>query len=223
MEENKMKTLVALLLFIKCLGLCAQTFKMTDNIRLNQITDREYAVSYKKSKKSCARYTSMKRGSQKMKSLLGSTFIWEKIERQWGRDFDKHDDFFWGYYKLDSVYCGFSYMVIVNEPINPHAYLLRVDSGVDSVSISGDGVLTRKYIYFTQQMFDGDESFQLDWYAIRDKGVKAFGELSEETGRYRGVFSDKIPSCFVGFDGNYYFAIEDKTSLERKYYVVYLE
>lgn len=72
-------------------------------------------------------------------------------------------------------------------------------------------------------MFDGDESFQLDWYAIRDKGVKAFGKLSEETGRYRGVFSDKIPSCFVGFDGNYYFAIEDKTSLERKYYVVYLE
>ena len=99
------------------------------------------------------------------------------IKDVWGDDFFNNDDFCWGFYKLDESETGFSYMVIVDEPINPIAYLLDNNNKVDPIAIRGDGVMTDNNVYYAQRMYDCDEKNHLDWYSIFDGTIDHFAQL----------------------------------------------
>ena len=66
----------------------------------------------------------------------------DQIKKVWG-DYFFDDDFDWWYYELDTNDSNYKYMVIVELPINPVAYLLDKDLQVDSTTIIGDGVLSK--------------------------------------------------------------------------------
>ena len=77
------------------------------------------------------------------------------IQMNGKRKRNEYDDFDWRYYELDSNESNYKYMVIVEQPINPAAYLLDKDLKVDSTIIIGDGVLGKNNIYFTEQLKQG--------------------------------------------------------------------
>ena len=70
-----------------------------------------------------------------MNDLITPKAIYSQIKEVWGEDFICYDDFDWRYYELDSNDSNYKYMVIVEQPINPAAYLLDKDLKVDSTTI----------------------------------------------------------------------------------------
>jgi uncharacterized protein YqeY len=92
---------------------------------------------------------------------------------------------------------------------------------VDSTIIIGDGVLGKNNIYFTEQLYDSDETVHLNWYNINDGQVKHIAELAETSFSYRNICDDKLPGSFTD-NKNYYFAIEEKMTHKRMYYSVSL-
>jgi hypothetical protein len=157
-----------------------------------------------------------------MDFLISPNIINKRIKEVWGEDYASCDEFGWGYYEFtnDSKY---RYMVIVEEPINPIAYLLDADMQVDSTMIVGDGVLTTDNIFFTEQLYDSDESVHLNWYSICSGQVKHLAELEEKTFCYRNFRDSQIPSSYTDNKGKFYFAIENKRTLKRMYYCIKIE
>ena len=149
-----MKIICLLLLTFYSVSLNAQSFSMTDNIILCQIKKREYIEKYKKSQSTSRALFEGKKDPQ-MNDLITPKAIYSQIKEVWGEDFICYDDFDWRYYELDSNDSNYKYMVIVEQPINPAAYLLDKDLKVDSTIIIGDGVLGKNNIYFTEQLKQG--------------------------------------------------------------------
>lgn len=214
-----MKIIYILLLTFYSASLKAQSFTMTDNILLYKITKREYISKYKKSQSSSRELFNGKKNPQ-MYFLITPKVINDQIKKVWG-DYFFDDDFDWWYYELDSNESNYKYMVIVEQPINPAAYLLDKDLKVDSTIIIGDGVLGKNNIYFTEQLYDSDETVHLNWYNINGGQVKHIAELAETSFSYRNICDDKLPGSFTD-NKNYYFAIEEKMTHKRMYYSVSL-
>ena len=217
-----MKIFFILTLSAICEILNAQSFSLSDNVVLSKTTKREYYKSYKKSKTSCRVFIDGKNQSPQMDHLISPFIIKERIKEVWGEDYASYDEFGWGYYEFsnDSKY---RYMVIVELPINPIAYLLDAEMHVDSTMIIGDGVLTTDNIYFTEQLYDSDESVHLNWYSIHNGQVQPLAKLEEETFCYRNICDPYIPSSYTDNKGKFYFAIENKKTRKRKYYCIRIE
>ena len=211
------KIFMILILATICEILNAQSFSQTDNIVLSKTTKREYYKSYKESRKSCRVLIDGKKQSSQMDFLISPNVIKERIKEVWGEDYTNYDEFCWGYYEFDND-SRYRYMVIVEQPINPIAYLLDSELQVDSTIITGNGVLTTDNIYFTERLYDSDESVHLNWYSICDGQVKHLAELEEKTFCHRNVCDSQIPSCFTDNKGKYYFAIENKKNQKKTYY-----
>lgn len=215
-----MKIICILLLTFYSASLKAQSFTMTDNILLYKITKREYISKYKKSQSSSRELFNGKKNPQ-MFFLITPKVINDQIKKVWG-DYFFDDDFDWWYYELDTNDSNYKYMVIVEMPINPVAYLLDKDLQVDSTTIIGDGVLSKDNIYFTEQLYDSDETVHLNWYSINDGQVKHIAELAESSFSYRNICDGKLSSSFTDNNKNYYFAIENKMTHKRMYYRITL-
>ena len=215
-----MKIICLLLLTFYSVSLNAQSFSMSDNIILRQIKKREYIEKYKKSQSTSRALFEGKKNPQ-MNYLITPKAIYGQIKEVWGEDFICYDDFDWRYYELDSNESNYKYMVIVEQPINPAAYLLDKDLKVDSTIIIGDGVLGKNNIYFTEQLYDSDETVHLNWYNINGGQVKHIAELAETSFSYRNICDDKLPGSFTD-NKNYYFAIEEKMTHKRMYYSISL-
>ncbi len=212
-----MKIFLIMILATICETLSAQSFTLTDNIMLSRTTKREYYKCYKKSMKSCRVFIDGEKQSPKMDYLISSNIIREQIKEVWGENYASYEEFGWGYYEIinDSRY---RYMVIVEQPINPIAYLLDSELKVDSTIIMGNGVLTTDNIYFTELSYDSDESVHLNWYTINNGQVNHLAELEEKTFCYRNAFDTQIPSCYTDNKGKFYFAIENKKNRKKMYY-----
>ncbi len=213
-----MRTTSILLLLFICELLNAQSFSLTDNLLLSKITKREFNKNYRQSKESCYKFIDGKEQSPQMDFLIDSYDIMKRISKQWGEDYSKYEEFSWGYYELDKSVSKYAFMVIVDQPINPIAYLIDKNMQMDSVIIQGDGLLTKSNVYFTEQLFDCDETVHLDWYLITDNQVKHIAELEDRSFRYRNISDSKFPSCFADDMGNFYCAIENKQTQKRSYY-----
>ena len=78
----------------------------------------------------------------------------------------------------------------------------EVSKGVASVSLETEvpvifGVLTTDNIFFTEQLYDSDESVHLNWYSICSGQVKHLAELEEKTFCYRNFRDSQIPSSYT--------------------------
>ena len=153
-----------------------------------------------------------------MDYLLAPYIIKEKIKEDYGNDYANCDDFKWGYYKLDVGSCNYQYLVIVEHPINPISYVLNEELQPDSMVIIGDGVLTKENIYFTERLYDSDETVYLNWYQISECEVKHVAELKDKSYDYRNICDSKLPSGFADDKGNYYCAIENKKTHNQIFY-----
>ena len=193
---------------------------MTDNISVSQITEDEYYKCHKRTRKFCRTFIDGKKQSPEMDYLISSNTIKNRIEEIWGKDYASDDLFGWGYYELGANTSKFKYLVIVDEPINPIAYLLDKDMQVDSITIMGAGVLTSDNIYFTEELYDCDESVHLNWYLITGDQVKRMSEFKETSFEYQIIFDLRLPGCFAGNKGHYYCAIENKLTQQRCYYKI---
>lgn len=213
-----MRTTSILLLLIICEILSAQSFSLTDNLLLTQITKREFLKKYRQSKESCKTFIDGKEKFPKMDFLIDSYDINNGKRNQCGEDSSRYEEFSWGYYELDKNASKYAYMIVVNQPINPIAYLIDKNMQMDSVVIQGDGVLTKNNVYYTEQLYDCDETVHLDWYLITSNHVKHIAELVDKTYRYRNISDSKFPSCFADDKGNYYCAIENKYTQKKYYY-----
>ena len=191
---------------------------MTDNILLSQITEDEYNKCYKRTKKLCRTFIDGKKQSPLMDHLISSNTIKNRIEELWGKDFASDDLFSWGYYELNANTSKYEYMVIVDGPINPMAYLIDKDMQVDSIAIMGAGVLTLDNIYFTEELYDCDESVFLNWYSVTGNQVKHIAEFKETSFEYQIMFDSRFPGCFTDNKGHYYCAIENKLIQRRCFY-----
>lgn len=217
-----MKIFLILILTVICEILNAQSFSQTDNIVLSRTTKREYYKLYKESRRSCRVFVDGGKKSPQMDYLISPNVIKERIKEIWGEELVCNDEFGWGYYEFDND-SRYRYMVIVEQPINPIAYLLDSELQVDSTIIIGDGVLTTDNIYFTERLYDSDESVHLDWYTIRNGQVKHLAELEEKSYCYRNAFDSQIPSYYTDNKGSFYFAIENKKNQKKKYYRIILK
>ena len=218
-----MRTASILLLLFLCELLNAQSFSMTDNLLLSEITKREFIKKYRQSKELCRKFIDGKEQSPQMGFLIDSCDIKKRISKQRGEDYSKCEEFSWGYYELDKNVSKYAFMVIIDQPINPIAYLIDKNMQMDSVVIQGDGLLTKSNVYFTEQLFDSDETVHLNWYLIKDNQVKHIAELEDRSFRYRNVSDSKLPSCFADDKGNYYCAVENKQTQKRSYYKIRIE
>lgn len=217
-----MKIFLILMLSTICEILYAQSFSMTDNIVLSRITKSAYNKSYKKTKKACRVFIDGKKQSPQMDYLISPVIIKERINETWGEDFANCDEFGWGYYEISDD-LKYKYMVIVEQPINPIAYLLDEKMQVDSTIIIGNGVLTMDDIYFTELLYDSDESVSLNWYVINNGQVKHLAKLEEKTLCFRSVSDSRIPSSYTDNKGIFYFAIENKNTRKKMYYCIQLK
>lgn len=213
-----MRLFYVFLLFLACKTLDAQPFYKTDNLLLSQITKKEFRRCYKKSRNSYYKFYDGKKQSPKMDYLLAPYIIKEKIKEDYGNDYANCDDFKWGYYKLDVGSCNYQYLVIVEHPINPISYVLNEELQPDSMVIIGDGVLTKENIYFTERLYDSDETVYLNWYQISECEVKHVAELKDKSYDYRNICDSKLPSGFADDKGNYYCAIENKKTHNQIFY-----
>ena len=210
-----MRIIYILLFVCTCEVLNAQNFYHTDNLLLSQITKREYHKNYKRAKKSFVEFFDGKKHSSKKDSLIDSY-----IKEQW-EEYINSDEFGWGYYELDANVSKYRYIVVIDGPINEIAYLVDEENQVDySTFIEGCGILTKNNIYFTRQEYDCDESVHLNWYLIIGDQMKHIGELEEISFDYRNIYDSNIPGSFADNKGNFYCAIENKSTFKRKYYVI---
>lgn len=211
-----MKLFYVFLLFLACKTLYAQSFYKTDNLLLSQISKKEFIKCHKRSKNSCVKFYSGKKQTRKMDYLMKS--VKYKIKKESGEGSADCDDFRWGYYELNKETSKYHFMVIVEQPINPKAYVLNESLQPDSMVIIGDGILTKENIYFTERLYDSDETVYLNWYQISDSEVKHVAELKDKSYDYRNRHDSKIPSCFADNKGNYYCAIENKKTHNQIFY-----
>ena len=96
-----MRTASILLLLFLCELLNAQSFSMTDNLLLSEITKREFIKKYRQSKELCRKFIDGKEQSPQMDFLIDSCDIKKRISKQRGEDYSKCEEFSWGYYELD--------------------------------------------------------------------------------------------------------------------------
>ena len=226
-----------------CNSFNAQSFKMTDNLLLSEISKNKFYKCFKKSKHGRLNVINGKKQSPYMDFLINTPVIKNQIIEQWGNDYCNYDEFEWGYYKLNSN-TKYKYIVIVDQPINPITYLLSEDLQVDSITIHGLGMLTKDNIYFTTELYDSDETVHLNWYSINGNQVKHIAELKENSFEYI-MLEDIVPDsfkdgkdanlfegvedkmvlwgCFGDGKGNYYCAIENKITHKKKYYKLKLK
>ena len=217
-----MKLFVILLLSTFCEFLNALSFSQTDNIILSRTTKREFYKKYKASRKSCRNFIDGLKQSPQMDFLISPNIIKERIKELWGDDYSGYDEFGWGYYKFSDD-TRYKYMVIIEQPVNPIAYLIDAEMQVDSITIVGNGVLTNDNIYFTELSYDSDESVHLNWYSIDNGKVKHIAELEETSSCFQSLCDSRIPSSYTDNKGIFYFAIENKNTRKKMYYCIQLK
>ena len=210
-----------ILIVFVCNAVNAQEFVHTDNLLLSEITKKKYYRCYMKSRNTGLEFVDGKKLSPKMDFLIGVPVIKKQIEDVWGDNYNDYEEFGWGYYEFkNNVY--YKYLVNVDQPINPIGYLLKEDLQVDSVTIPGAGILTTGNIYFTMRVFDSDETVHLNWYSIIQNKVEHIAELIDNSYEFYTLSDPVLPDIFTDDNGNYYFAIENKQTHKRKYYIIKL-
>jgi len=207
------------LLICICTSAKAQKFELTDNLSLTELTKKKYYRCYKKSENRRLKFTDGKKLSPKMDFLIDSTVIKNQVIAVWGDDYNDYEEFGWGFYELKDNDC-YKFLVIVEMPINPIAYLLEESLQVAPITIHGAGVLTKDNIYYTEQLYDCDETIHLNWYLINENQVEHIAELEDKSFDNFIMGDSIISGKFADNDGNYYFAIENKMTQKRKYYKV---
>ena len=216
-----MRILLFFLMICICNTVNAQKFELTDNLLLTEIAKKKYYRSYKKSGNRGLNFIDGKKLSPKMDYLIGSSVINNQIKGVWGDDYNGYEEFGWGYYELNNN-DSYKFLIIVDMPINPIAYLLKADLQIAPITIHGAGVLTKDNIYITEKMYDSDETIHLTWYLISGSQVKRVAELEDKSFDYVIMRDSVIPGTFVDNNGNYYCAIENKMTHKRKYYIIKL-
>ena len=216
-----MRRVLFIFMVCVCNTINAQKFELTNNLLLTEITMKKYYRCYKKSENTGLNFIDGKRLSPKMDFLIGSPVIKNQIKEVWGDDYNDYEEFGWGYYELNNN-DSYKFLVIVEMPINPIAYLLKENLQIAPITILGAGKLTKDNIYFTEQLYDSDETINLNWYLIIGNQVKHLAELEDKSFDHFIMCDSAILGSFADDNGNYYFAIENKQTHKRKYYKIKL-